>query len=91
METILLFYLFGVNLLTFIVYGVDKSKARKSRWRIPETVLLTLAVVGGSVGAWMGMRVWHHKTLHLKFKYGIPFIFLLQIVFFCIYLWIKMG
>ncbi|MBQ8607673.1 MAG: DUF1294 domain-containing protein [Bacteroidaceae bacterium] len=90
METILLFYLFGVNLLAFIVYGVDKSKARKSRWRIPETVLLMLAVVGGSVGAWMGMRVWHHKTLHLKFKYGIPFIFLLQIAF-CIYLWIKMG
>lgn len=90
METILLFYLFGVNLLTFIVYGVDKSKARKSRWRIPETALLMLAVVGGSVGAWMGMRVWHHKTLHLKFKYGIPFIFLLQIAF-CIYLWIKMG
>lgn len=90
METILLFYLFGVNLLTFIVYGVDKSKARKSRWRIPETVLLMLAVAGGSVGAWMGMRVWHHKTLHLKFKYGIPFIFLLQIAF-CIYLWIKMG
>lgn len=90
METILLFYLLGVNLLTFIVYGVDKSKARKSRWRIPESVLLMLAVVGGSVGAWMGMRVWHHKTLHLKFKYGIPFIFLLQIAF-CIYLWIKMG
>lgn len=90
METILLFYLFGVNLLTFIVYGVDKSKARKSRWRIPETVLLMLAVAGGSVGAWMGMRVWHHKTLHLKFKYGIPFIFLLQIAF-CIYLWMKMG
>lgn len=90
METILLFYLLGVNLLTFIVYGVDKSKARKSRWRIPESVLLMLAVVGGSVGAWMGMRVWHHKTLHLKFKYGIPFIFLLQIAF-CIYLWMKMG
>lgn len=90
METILLFYLFGVNLLAFIVYGVDKSKARKSRWRIPETVLLMLAVAGGSVGAWMGMRVWHHKTLHLKFKYGIPFIFLLQIAF-CIYLWMKMG
>lgn len=90
METILLFYLLGVNLLTFIVYGVDKSKARKSRWRIPESVLLMLAVVGGSVGAWMGMRVWHHKTLHLKFKYGIPFIFLLQIAF-CIYLWKKMG
>lgn len=90
METILLFYLLGVNLLTFIVYGVDKSKARKSRWRIPESVLLMLAVVGGSVGAWMGMRVWHHKTLHLKFKYGIPFIFLLQIAF-CIYLWKNMG
>ena len=90
METILLFYLLGVNLLTFIVYGVDKSKARKSRRRIPESVLLMLAVVGGSVGAWMGMRVWHHKTLHLKFKYGIPFIFLLQIAF-CIYLWKKMG
>lgn len=90
MEMILLFYLFGVNLLAFIVYGVDKMKARKARWRIPESALLMLAVVGGSVGAWMGMRVWHHKTLHRKFKYGIPFIILLQITL-CLYLLTTVG
>lgn len=53
--------------------------------RIPESTLLLLAFMGGSVGAWLGIKVWHHKTLHKKFKYGVPFIFILQIAL-CIYL-----
>ena len=72
-------YLLAINAVTFIVYGIDKYKAKKAKWRISEATLLLLAVLGGSVGAWMGMKVWHHKTMHKKFKYGIPAILLIQI------------
>ena len=74
-----LYYLLVVNTLTFLLYGIDKYKAKKARWRISEATLLMMAVVGGSIGAWAGMRLWHHKTMHKKFKYGIPLIILLQI------------
>lgn len=68
-----------LNVITFLVYGIDKWKAKKEKWRIPESTLLLLAVVGGSIGALLGMKVWHHKTMHKKFKYGIPLIIVLQI------------
>ena len=79
MKVGLLYYLAIVNITTFVVYGIDKLKASKGWWRIPESTLLLLAVVGGSMGAWCGVRVWHHKTLHKKFKYGIPLILAIQI------------
>lgn len=69
-----------VNAVAFIVYGIDKYRARNAKWRIPEATLLMLAVVDGSVGAWLGMKAWHHKTRHMKFRYGVPVILLLQIV-----------
>ncbi len=75
----LAYYLLAINAVTFIVYGIDKYKAKKAKWRISEATLLLLAVLGGSIGAWMGMKVWHHKTMHKKFKYGIPAILLIQI------------
>lgn len=78
--TIIVFYLVILNVLTFLLYGIDKWKAKHSRWRIPESVLLGMAAVGGSVGAWLGMRVWHHKTQHKKFRYGVPAILVAQIV-----------
>lgn len=78
--TIIVFYLVILNVLTFLLYGIDKWKAKRSRWRIPESALLGMAAVGGSVGAWLGMRVWHHKTQHKKFHYGVPAILLAQIV-----------
>ena len=78
MTGLILYYLIAVNVLTFIVYDFDKRKARRKRWRIPEATLLGLAVIGGSVGAWIAMHIFHHKTLHNKFRYGIPVIFLLQ-------------
>jgi uncharacterized membrane protein YsdA (DUF1294 family) len=56
-----------------------KVKAKKSKWRIRETALLGLAVLGGSIGAWLGMKAWHHKTQHKKFKYGVPLILMAQI------------
>ena len=74
-----IYYLIGINILTFIVYDIDKRKAEKGSWRISEATLLMLAAIGGSIGALFGMRVWHHKTLHKKFRYGIPLILLMQI------------
>ena len=75
----LAYYHLAINVVAFIMYGIDKYKAKKAKWRIPEATLLLLAVLGGSIGAWMGMKVWHHKTMHKKFKYGIPAILLIQI------------
>ena len=76
---ITLIYLAVINVVTFFMYGIDKWKAKKSKWRIRETALLGLAVLGGSIGAWLGMKVWHHKTLHKKFKYGVPAIIIVQL------------
>ena len=75
----ILYYLAAINVITFIVYGIDKLKAKKGKWRIPESTLLLLAIVGGSIGAWCSVKVWHHKTMHKKFKYGIPLIMAIQI------------
>ncbi len=76
---IIAYYLMAINIVTFFVYGIDKWKAKKSLWRIREASLLMLAVLGGSIGAWLGMKVWHHKTLHKKFRYGIPAIIISQL------------
>jgi len=72
-------YLLVVNACTFIVYGIDKLKARKGLWRIPEATLLILAAIGGSIGAWSGILVWRHKTKHWKFRLGVPAIFIIQL------------
>ena len=69
-----------LNVITFFLYGIDKWKAKKDRWRIPESTLLLLAVLGGSIGAWLGMKIWPPKNLGRFFKYSIPTIFALQIL-----------
>ena len=79
MANALLYYLIVINILTFAVYGIDKWKARQGSWRISEATLLMLAVIGGTIGALLGMQVWRQKTMHLKFKYGLPLILLAQI------------
>ena len=84
---VVLIYLAVINVVTFFMYGIDKWKAKNSKWRIRETALLGLAVLGGSIGAWLGMKVWRHKTQHKKFKYGVPAIIIVQlalIVYFII-------
>ena len=110
---IALIYLVAINIVTFFMYGIDKwrstsgrllptgrKKAKNSKWRIRETALLGLAVLGGSIGAWLGMKVWRHKTQHkggnrdidnivggYQFKYGVPAIIIVQlalIVYFII-------
>ena len=71
--TILLTAYFAIiNIVAFIAYGVDKHKAKKGKWRTPETTLLTLAFAGGALGAWCGMRVFRHKTQHWKFRILVP-------------------
>ncbi|MBQ6682262.1 MAG: DUF1294 domain-containing protein [Prevotella sp.] len=79
MNSVLLYYLIAINIVTFFVYGIDKWKAKQGSWRISEATLLLLAVIGGSIGALSGMQIWHHKTMHKKIKYGLPLILLAQI------------
>ena len=80
MAQYLLGYLLLINIVTYFVYGLDKRKARKKQWRIPEAQLLFLAVLGGSVGALLGMRIFHHKTKKRKFFLGVPVIFIIQVI-----------
>lgn len=71
-------YLLAVNFVTFCAYGIDKRKARRGKWRMKERTLIGLAILGGSIGAFLGMQLFHHKTRRRKFTIGIPVIFLLQ-------------
>ena len=80
MTEALLYYLIVINIVTFLVYGIDKWKAKQGSWRISEATLLILAVIGGCIGALLGMNVWRHKTMHKKFKYGLPLILIIQII-----------
>ena len=76
---VLALWLIVINLATFAVYGIDKSRAKRGAWRVPEKTLFLLPLLGGSIGALAGMRVVHHKTRHWYFSWGIPAIFLLQL------------
>lgn len=84
----LFIYLAIINAAAFLLMLIDKQKARKNRWRIPEATLIMSAVLGGSVGALLGMYTFRHKTKHLKFTLGVPFILVLQI-FLAIILYLK--
>lgn len=72
-------YIILINLIAFVVFGIDKRKARKGQWRVPESTLFILAIIGGSIGALLGMLAFRHKTKHRKFTIGIPLILALQI------------
>lgn len=72
-------WLMVINLGAFAMFGIDKKRAKQRKYRIPERTLLLLAVLGGSVGAILGMRCFHHKTRHAKFKIGLPVILLAQL------------
>ena len=74
-----LIFLAAINIVTFFLYGIDKWKAKRSKWRVPESTLLWCAAFGGSIGALLGMKAWHHKTQHAKFKFGVPAILIAQI------------
>ena len=79
MTQTIVYILICIDVVAFLVYGIDKWKAKQGSWRISEATLLMLAVIGGTIGALLGMQVWRHKTMHLKFKYGLPLILLAQI------------
>ncbi len=78
--TLILIYLIVINLISFTLMGVDKSRAKKRAWRIPESTLFVLALIGGSIGSIAGMHLFHHKTRHWYFLYGMPAILILQIL-----------
>jgi uncharacterized membrane protein YsdA (DUF1294 family) len=72
-------YLVVINIVVLVVYGGDKLFAKLGKWRVPEKILLLFALLGGSIGALLAMQIFRHKTRHLKFRYGVPLILLLQI------------
>ena len=79
MNKYILLYLALMNIVAFILYGIDKWKAQRNKWRVTEARLLWIAVAGGSIGALLGMKVWHHKTKHNKFRFGLPAILILHL------------
>lgn len=74
----IMIYLFSVNALSLVLMLADKHKAKTNAWRIPEATLLTLAALGGSFGAFLGMQIAHHKTRHPKFSIGLPMLMALH-------------
>jgi len=77
---IILLYILSVNLGGFIAFGIDKRRSARAKWRIPEATLMTLALMGGSIGCLLGMKIFRHKTLKPLFSIGIPVILLLQVI-----------
>ena len=80
MIPVILFYLLTINAVGFVIMLADKRKAQKNQWRIPEATLITVALLGGSVGSLAGMRLFHHKTRKPKFYIGIPLILAAQLI-----------
>ncbi len=87
-QNIVFAYLIGINLIAFFMYRLDKKKARYHKYRIPEKVLFAVALLGGSIGAMLGMRICRHKTKHWYFVIGIPLILIVQAV---VGVWIYMS
>lgn len=75
----LFYYLIAVNVLAFVLMGIDKRRAKQNAWRIPEKPLFLPAILGGALGGVAGMRLFHHKTRHWYFKYGFPLLLILQL------------
>ncbi|MBQ7625068.1 MAG: DUF1294 domain-containing protein [Clostridia bacterium] len=81
-------YLAIINVTAFAVCGADKSAAKRGAWRVPEKTLFLLAIIGGSLGLWLGMKVFRHKTKHWYFVVGVPLIFIIQVAA-CIFIYLK--
>ena len=78
--SVIIIYLSVVNIIGFGIMGIDKFKAKKGLWRIPESTLFLMAVIGGSIGSLLGMYTFHHKTRHWTFVYGMPAILIIQLL-----------
>ena len=72
-------YLCTINALSFLLMLIDKQKAKKNKWRIPEKTLLGICLIGGSVGGLISMHLFRHKTKHLRFRLGIPLMLIAQL------------
>ena len=79
-ERVVIIYLLVINIITFLLFFIDKVKAKKNAWRISERALLFCAIFGGSVGALAGMYTFRHKTRHSLFRLGVPLILIMQII-----------
>lgn len=79
MKLIIIGVIAAINIIAFFMYGLDKSKAKRGAWRIPEATLLGIAFFGGALGAFLGMKVFRHKTKHAQFFIGVPVMLVLQI------------
>ncbi len=88
---LLALYLLVVNLAAFALMGMDKRRAKREQWRIPERTLFLAALLGGSAGAILGMRAFHHKTKHLYFRLGMPAILALQLALAAWLAWKGLG
>ena len=86
--TIIITYVITINLIAFFLMGLDKWKARKRAWRIPEVTLFLFAIFGGSIGSILVMFLSHHKTRHWYFRYGFP---LLAALDAALLLWLRLG
>ena len=84
----IIYYLIFINDFKFLIFGIDKYRAIKNMYRIKEKTLFGLSLIGGSIGAYIGMKTFRHKTLKNSFKYGIPFLIIID---FLIILWIIKG
>lgn len=84
MQWILVYYII-INVTTFMLYGLDKRKAVRGVWRIPEKTLLGIAALGGALGAFLGMYAFHHKTKHWKFRIAVPCYFIIHVLL-CVYM-----
>ena len=83
---VLYIYLIVINVAAFLLMLIDKVKAKKNLWRIPEATLFLVAAVGGSIGSLLGMYTFRHKTKHIKFTVGMPLILAAQVIA-CILIW----
>ena len=82
MNDYIYYYLLAVNILAFVLFGVDKQKARRNKWRIPEKTLFLSALLGGGAGAIIGMYFFHHKTRHWYFVIGMPMILIAEVAIY---------
>jgi uncharacterized membrane protein YsdA (DUF1294 family) len=78
----LIIYFILINLIAFMMYGIDKRKAKMNKWRIKESSLLTLSLIGGGLGSMFAMQIFHHKTNKNKFKLGVPLLTFISIIIF---------
>lgn len=83
----LLIYVLVMSLIAFAAFGIDKLKAKTNAWRIPERTLFILALLGGGIGAFLGMKVFRHKTRHQQFVIGIPAIMVIQLILIGFVIW----